>query len=157
MKVKEYKTMINNDGSVCLRECGLYVADGRRVYSSPDLLADFFGDSIGIRQAAEEHLYVACLDSKLRIVGCFEGSHGSVNTSMFPVREILQKSLMIGAVSIAISHNHPSGDYTPSRQDVDATKRIKQACDVCGLSLIDHVIVAANNPGYFSLMQHDYI
>ena len=157
MKVKEYKTMINNDGSVCLRERGFYVADGRRVYSSPDLLADFFGDSIGIRQAAEEHLYVACLDSKLHIIGCFEGSHGSINTSMFPVREILQKSLMIGAVSIAISHNHPSGDYTPSRQDIDATKRIKQACDICGLSLIDHVIVAANNPGYFSLMQHGNI
>ena len=157
MKVKKYVTIINPSGAVCLAECGSYVADGRRVYSSPALLADFFGNVIGIRQAADEHVYIACLDTKLHIVGCFEASHGCVNYSLFPVREILQKSLLIGAVSIVLSHNHPTGDYTPSKQDIEATKRLKEACNICGLSLLDHVIVGANNPGYYSMMEQKSI
>lgn len=157
MKVKKYETLINSDGNIFLSECGLYVADGRRSYSSPDALADFFGDSIGIRQAACEHVYIACLDSKLHIIGCFEASHGSVNSSMFPVREILQKSLMIGAVYIAVSHNHPSGDYTPSREDIAATKRIKEACGICGIDCIDHVIIAANNSGFLSMRENGFM
>lgn len=154
MKISKYETRINETGGVVLSECGYYVADGRRSYSFPEALADFFGDSIGIRQAADEHVYIACLDSKLHIVGCFEASHGSVNSSMFPVREILQKSLMIGAVSIAVSHNHPSGDFTPSREDIAATKRIKDACGICGINCIDHIILAANDPGFMSMHEH---
>ena len=155
MKISRYDSMIDKSGAVYLRESGTFNIDGRRSYSSPDALAEFFGDAIGIRQAAEEHVYIACLDTKNHIVGCFEASHGSVNASMFPVREILQKSLMIGAVNIALSHNHPSGDYTPSAADVDATKRLKQACDICGINLLDHVIVAANNPGYFGFYENN--
>ena len=149
MKISRYDSMIDKSGAVYLRESGTFNIDGRRSYSSPDALAEFFGNAIGIKQAAEEYVYVACLDTKNHIVGCFEASHGSVNASMFPVREILQKSLMIGAINIALAHNHPSGDYTPSAADVDATKRLKQACDICGIGLLDHIIVASNNPGYF--------
>ena len=154
MKVSKYDSMIDKSGAVYLRETGSFNIDGRRVYSSPDALAEFFGDVIGIRQAAEEHVYIACLDTKLHLIGCFEASHGSVNGSMFPVREILQKSLMIGAVHIVLSHNHPSGDVTPSNDDISCTDRLKQACDICGVSLIDHVVVGANNMWYHSFAEH---
>lgn len=155
MKISQYESMLDKSGAVYIRETGSFNIDGRRVYSSPNTLAEFFGDVIGIKQAANEHVYVACFDTKCHIIGIFEASHGSVNSSMFPVREILQKSLMIGAVSIALSHNHPSGDCTPSAADVEATKRLKQACDICGIGFLDHVIVAANNTGYFGFYENN--
>lgn len=98
MKIARYDSMIDKSGSVYLHETGSFNIDGRRSYSSPDALAGFFGDAIGIRQAAEEHVYVACIDTKCHIVGCFEASHGSVNASMFPVREILQKNPYLHSV-----------------------------------------------------------
>lgn len=156
MKVPKYELMIDQNFKNVIRESGTtFKVDGRKVFNNPLLLADFFGESIGIRNAANEHLYVACMDTKLHIIGCFEASHGSVDCSLFPVREILQKSLMIGAVSIAICHNHPTGDYTPSNEDREATARIKAAAELVGINFIDHVILGANNPGYYSFTENE--
>ena len=149
--------MINPNNETYLKETGSFKIDGRRVYNNPVDLAEFFGDVIGIRQAADEHVYIACLDTKCHIIGCFEASHGSCNASMFPVREIFQKSLLIGAVNIAISHNHPSGDYTPSADDINCTNRIKSAGELIGITILDHVIVAANNYSYYSFYENGRI
>ena len=154
MLVKEYRLVIDKDYKNILKESGAaYKVDGRKVFNNPLALADFFGDAVGIRNAANEHVYVACLDSKLHIIGCFEASHGTVNASLFPVREILQKALLIGAVSIAIAHNHPAGDITPSAEDTEATERIKAACDIIGIQLIDHIIIGANTANYYSFAE----
>lgn len=155
MNVPKYELMIDGNFKNVIRESRTtFKVDGRKVFNNPLALSDFFGDSIGIRNAANEHVYVACMDAKLHIIGCFEASHGSVNCSLFPVREILQKALMIGAVSIAIAHNHPTGDYTPSNEDKEATERIKTAAEIVGVNFIDHVIIGANNPGYYSFTEN---
>ena len=60
---------------------------------------------------------------------------------------------MIGAVSIAIAHNHPTGDMTPSAEDIEATERTKAACDLIGVPLLDHIIIGANNLGYYSFTE----
>lgn len=153
MKLAKYDSFVNESGTTYIAECGSVNIDGRKTYNNPALLADFFGDSIGIRNCAEEHVYIACLNQRMKMIGCFEVSRGSVNSSMFPVREILQKSLLIGAVNIALSHNHPSGDITPSAMDIDATKRLKQACDICGIGFADHVVIGANNADYYSCFE----
>lgn len=158
MKVKKYDLRLDKESRPVIAESGTeFKVDGRKVFNHPEMLADFFGDSIGIRQAANEHVYIACLDTRLHIIGCFEASHGSVNESMFPVREILQKALLIGAVNIAISHNHPAGDPTPSQADIQATDRIKKAADLIGVCVIDHVIIAANTPIYYSFQENGKI
>ena len=153
MKLVKYDSFVNESGTTYIAECGSVNIDGRKTYNNPALLADFFGDSIGIRNCAEEHVYIACLNQRMKMIGCFEVSRGSVNSSMFPVREILQKSLLIGAVNIALSHNHPSGDVTPSAMDINATKRLKQACDICGIGFADHVVIGANNADYYSCFE----
>lgn len=158
MKVKKYDLRINKENRPVIAESGTeFKVDGRKVFNNPDLLVDFFGDSIGIRQAANEHVYIACLDTRLHIIGCFEASHGSVNETMFPVREILQKALLIGAVNIAISHNHPAGDPTPSQADIQSTNRISKAADLIGMHVIDHIIVAANTKTYYSFRENEKI
>lgn len=157
MKVPKYETFINASGGRYVRENGNYNADGRRTFNNPEVLSAFFGDSIGIRNAASEFVYVACMDTKNHIIGCFQASAGSADASLFPVRDILQNALMIGAVSIAVCHNHPSGVFTPSPEDVSATKRIIDACDIVGLRFLDHIILGANSSGYCSLKCEGYI
>lgn len=150
MNIPKYEVRINSSMEVYLAESGFYKIDGRRVYNNPSDLSEFFGDVIGIRNAADEYVYVACLDTKCHIVSCFEASHGSCNASIFPIREILQKALIGNAVNIVVGHNHPSGDYTPSSDDITATDRLVKAGDIVGIKVLDHIIVAANTDGYYS-------
>lgn len=89
----------------------------------------------------EEHLYMVCLNTKLHMTSVFEISHGNVNSSIFSVREILQKALLANAVNIVIMHNHPSGDPTPSRQDVTMTEKLQEAGQIVGIGVLDHLII----------------
>ena len=151
MKLSNFITVQDATGQPYLKESGSYQIDGRRAFSHPEDFNEFFGDVIGIRHCADEYVYIACMDSKNKLIGCFQASHGSVDASMFPVREIFQKALLIGAAKIAMSHNHPSGDCTPSQADIQATKRLKEAANLLNIDLLDHIIVSRN--GYFSFME----
>lgn len=71
-------------------------------------------------------------------------SRGTVNASLVSPREIFVEALKYGAVSIALVHNHPSGDPTPSKEDILITKRIKEVADLVGIPLIDHIIIGDN-------------
>ena len=82
-----------------------------------------------------------CLNTKNKIIGVFELSHGNVNSSIFSVREMFQKALLANAVNIIVMHNHPSGDPTPSREDILVTERAKEAGKLIGIDILDHIIV----------------
>lgn len=73
---------------------------------------------------SEEYVYMAALDSRLNVIGFFEISHGTVNGSYFNNREIFMKALIAGAASIVLAHNHPSGDTSPSSEDLDCIEKI---------------------------------
>jgi DNA repair protein RadC len=79
----------------------------------------------------------------------------NVNSSIMSVREILQKALLANAVSIFIMHNHPSGDPTPSREDIQVTERLIKAGEIVGVQVLDHIIIG--RPGYVSLKDKGYI
>lgn len=151
MKLSNFITVQDATGQLYLKESGSYKIDGRRTFSHPEDFNEFFGDVVGIRNCADEYVYIACTDTKNKLIGCFQASHGSVDASMFPVREIFQKSLLIGAVKIAVSHNHPSGDTTPSQADIQATKQLKEAAKLLNIVLLDHIIVSRD--GYLSFME----
>jgi DNA repair protein RadC len=89
----------------------------------------------------EEYVYCFCLDAKGKVIGYFEASHGSISSSMVPVREIIQKCLLAGAVSFILAHNHPSGDPVPSAEDLAVTKRLVNAGEIIGIPISDHVII----------------
>ena len=63
---------------------------------------------------------------------------------MISPRELFIEALNCGAVSIVLLHNHPSGDPTPSESDVLLTKRVKEAGDLIGITLLDHIIIGNN-------------
>lgn len=75
-------------------------------------------------------------------------SEGTIDRTGFYVREIVRRALELGSASIIVAHNHPSGSPEPSRADIDLTRRLTQGCSAVGVSVFDHVIVAAE--GYAS-------
>lgn len=153
MKISKYETRFDKNGDVCLCETPInYKVDGRKKYDCPMLLDEFFRDALELHTYTDEHVYVVCLDNGCHIIGCFEASHGSATLTLFPIREILQKALMIGAVSIAVAHNHPSGDCEPSDEDVAVTNKLREACKVVDVGFIDHLVVSKF--GYWSFAEH---
>ena len=91
------------------------------------------------------------LDSKSKLIKDTVMSTGTVNISIVPVREILIQALKEEAVNIILVHNHPSGDPSPSTEDIRVTKRVKEAGDLIGITLMDHIIIGDNK--YISLKE----
>lgn len=153
MKVKAYRTALNQDRQPVLKEAGpAYQIDGRKRFQDPDTIADFLLYDVGLIDAAEEYVYILCLDTKGHLTGLFEATHGTVNCSLFSPREVMQKALLLGAVSIVVTHNHPSGDPTPSADDISATNRIRQAGEIVGVNVIDHIITGSLTGSRYSFM-----
>ena len=79
----------------------------------------------------------------------FELSHGSYDRSLAVPREIFRNALLLNAVSIVMVHNHPSGDSTPSGQDMKVFEQLKTAGDTVGVKVADSMVIGQGN--YFSL------
>lgn len=78
-------------------------------------------------------------------------SQGTVNASVVSPREIFIEAVKYHAVSLVLVHNHPSGDPSPSREDISLTKRVKEAGELLGIRLLDHIIIGDNS--YISLKE----
>lgn len=71
--------------------------------------------------------------------------HGTISSVTINPRQIFEETLKTGMKRFILVHNHPSGDVTPSRQDLEFTKQIEQGANLLGLQLIDHIILGDNN------------
>ena len=100
---------------------------------------------------SREHCVVMYLDGAHRVIGFAVTSTGSANFCHVHPREIFQRAVLLGAVAIAIGHNHPSGKPIPSPEDQNVTRTIKEAGTLLGIKLLDHVIVTQSE--HFSFME----
>ena len=142
MRITKYKTILTNDGKAVLeKELSVNCPEVDKTMNSPYKLEKLATHFLKMHKQTEEHLYMVCLNTKLHMTSVFEISHGNVNSSIFSVREILQKALLANAVNIVMMHNHPSGDPTPSRQDVEVTKKLKEAGQIVGIGVLDHLVI----------------
>lgn len=94
-----------------------------------------------LRGRARERLVVVLCDNANRVLGCDVLTEGSADRALLPVREVVVAVLRRDGKAFALAHNHPSGDPTPSDDDIDATVRVQQAAAAVGLRFIDHVVV----------------
>ncbi len=141
MRVPIMKTVFNEDRDIILKkERTMYVSEVCRI-SSPQEAADILERVYEPSNCTEEHVYLLCLDAACKLRGAFELSHGTVNRSMISNRDIFQKCLLCGAVSFIVAHNHPSGDLTPSLDDIAVAERIKKASDIMGVPMNDFLIL----------------
>ncbi|MFT9496765.1 MULTISPECIES: RadC family protein [Bacillota] len=103
----------------------------------------------------QEHFEVLFLNTKNEIIGRKNIFKGSLNASIVHPREIFREAVKLSAASIIAGHNHPSGNPTPSREDIDVTKRLVDAGKVVGIEVLDHVIIGHNGK-YVSLKEKGY-
>lgn len=89
----------------------------------------------------QEHLVVAFLDTKKNVICRKQLFKGSLDLCSVHPREIFKEAVKVSASSIAIAHNHPSGNISPSNEDIALTKRIVDAGEIMGIPLVDHVII----------------
>ena len=156
VRVVKYKTKLTEDRKVVLeKEVSINYPEVKRFIKSPDDVARFARNVLNLDMYAEEYLYMLCLNTKNAITSVFELSHGNVNSSIFSVRETFQKALLANAVNIILLHNHPSGDCTPSRQDIEVTKRAEEAGKIIGVDVLDHIIIG--DILYASLKEKGYL
>ena len=80
---------------------------------------------------------------------------GTINTSPVHPREIFKEAYLLSATSIICLHNHPSGDVTPSKEDINITMNLKEISIIHGIKLLDHIIIGNNN--YYSFRDDNKI
>ncbi|ACD52854.1 DNA repair protein RadC [Clostridium botulinum] len=103
----------------------------------------------------QEILKVIFLNTKNIVIGTKDVFKGSLNTSIVHPREIFKEAVNKSSTKIIICHNHPSGDPTPSKEDINITLRIKECGEIMGIQLLDHIIIGKN--GFISLKEKGFI
>lgn len=114
-------------------------AENNLCFSHPETIAQYYMEDF--RHSGQEQMVVMMLNTKSKLLGEQVISKGTVNASLITPREIFIQALHFHAVSIVLVHNHPSGDPTPSREDIQITKRIQGAGAMLGIELLDHLII----------------
>ncbi len=104
-----------------------------------------------LRVQRREHFLGLYLNTRNRLLARETISVGSLNASIVHPREVFEPALRLGAASVVVVHNHPSGETDPSEDDLCITRRLAEAGEILGITLLDHVIVAG--PGYTSLKE----
>ena len=103
-----------------------------------------------IRHKDREHFVCLHLNARNQINAMDTISIGSLNATLVHPREVFKGAILSNAASVILAHNHPSNDTTPSREDIELTRRMVQAGDIMGIEILDHMIVT---PGRFLSMK----
>lgn len=141
ISISKYKIqLVKEDSNNYLENC--------EALTSPDRVASALNETFNLEYQTDEHFVMLCLNTKNRIIGAFEVCVGTIDASLINIRGIMQRALLCNASRIMVAHNHPSGDSSPSREDKKSTMKIKDACNLMGISLLDHIIIGEDE--YFS-------
>jgi DNA repair protein RadC len=129
----------------------LSVRSSRTPYkvSSP---SDIFAVLRRYASARNERFIVLTLDGAHQVIRANIISIGLVNRTVVHPREVFYPAIVQNACAIIVSHNHPSGRLDPSPEDRDITDRLRQASEVLGIALLDHVIIGRT--GFYSFVEH---
>jgi DNA repair protein RadC len=113
------------------------------------------------RGQQQEIFWALLLDTKNRLIGQpIETSRGLLDSSPVHPREVFNKAVRYSAASVILAHNHPSGDPTPSKEDLDITRRLIEAARILGIRVVDHLIVgkpSPSAPGFVSLREKNLV
>lgn len=122
------------------------VSDSKTVY---ELLHPFMSD------LPHEEFWVLYLNQSNKVIDKWLASKGGITSTLVDVRLVLKKALEVGAVSLILSHNHPSGRNEPSHQDKELTEKMKMAARTLDIKILDHIIITDKN--YFSFADEGLI
>ena len=109
-----------------------------------------------LNNSTVEKFGIICLDTKNKVIGIHIIGVGGLASCNVEIRGIFQRALLNNAMSIILFHNHPSGDPTPSNEDIDITRKIAEAGEVMTIKVLDHIIVG-DEGRYVSLAERGVI
>ncbi|EEH99604.2 MAG: DNA repair protein RadC [Clostridium sp.] len=118
-----------------------FLYENRRVNSSVDAIELF---KRFLNESDREQFLVCCMDIKNQPTSINVVSIGTLNSSLVHPREVFKVAILANSASIIVAHNHPSGDPTPSEEDINITIRLKEAGKIIGIDILDHVIIGEN-------------
>lgn len=151
---------INGIGRVKAIEIKAAIELGRRIYIENNKLGgiilnnslkiyEYFKDLVGNKK--QEYFYTVYVDTKGRYIDKKCLFVGTINNSIVHPREIFKEAYLLSANGIICIHNHPSGDPTPSKEDMMITRKIKEIAMIHGIRLVDHIIVGIDS--YYSFYE----
>jgi len=108
-------------------------------FTSPQQVFDYFHHEF--RDSRKEYFLILLLDGKNRIIRRVQVSEGSLNQSIVHPREVYLPAVKESAAAIILVHNHPTGDPAPSSEDIAITRRLKEAGEIMGIKVLDHIII----------------
>ncbi|MGV3135969.1 JAB domain-containing protein [Brevibacillus agri] len=118
-------------------------------------------DAVGLFQkfleeTDREQFFLLCLSTKNEPVAIHTVSVGSLDASIVHPREVFKAAVLANAASVIVAHNHPSGDPTPSREDIEVTRRLQEAGELLGIPVLDHIVVGMEG-SFCSLKEKGYM
>ena len=122
---------------------------------NPEKIVRVMNDVFNMDKQAEEYVYLIAMTTKCKPISFFEISHGTYNSSLVGIREIMIRALLCGASNIIIIHNHPSGVSEPSKEDKAITEKLEKAAELIGIHFCDHIIIGRGN--FFSFRKEKII
>lgn len=135
------------------RRIANHTLDERYVIRSPEDGAKYLMNDM--RFLTQEHFVCLYLNTKNQVIHRQTIFIGSLNASIVHPREVYKEAVRRSAASVICVHNHPSGDPTPSREDIEVTKRLAESGKIVGIELLDHLIIGENK--YVSLKEKGYV
>ncbi len=123
------------------RVYGLFDREIVRVTSSNDAY-EIFKD---MKDLKRERVDIVCLNSRFEYVVRETVAIGGLNCANILPRDILYPAIVNNCAFVLMAHNHPSGDSTPSQEDISLTKKLNQALELVGIQLLDHIVVSKGN------------
>lgn len=103
-----------------------------------------------VKDLTNEVAYLLCMDRNFKLIKRVMLSKGGLTETAVDVRDICKQALLCNATVVALVHNHPSSNCSPSRQDDEITKRVKDGCKIMRLHIIDHIIISSKESTYYS-------
>ncbi|MHB0897055.1 MAG: RadC family protein [Spirochaetales bacterium] len=145
------------DAKVCAIAAAIEL--GRRFYAIRDkriaMPKDVFPLISHFADRKQEHFLCISLNGAHEVISARQITSGLVNKTVVHPREIFADPITDRACAIVVAHNHPSGNIEPSKEDIDITKRLREAGDVLGIPLLDHLVFSQN--AYYSFVEHGLI
>jgi len=134
---------------LCLKEGDTHYST--EPITTPDKAVDIMGELM--KDLDREMVAVINLDSKNRPLNYNIVSIGSINTSLAPIQNIMKSGILSNAAAIILTHNHPSGDARPSKEDIQLTERLIEAGKLMEIPLLDHIIIGEDGGERYSFRE----
>lgn len=152
MEITRYKVELDNDRKNILVKESTDNYLKTDMLNSPEKIADMFNNVFHANRLSEEYAWVVAMNTKCKVLGIFEVSHGGIKEAILSPREIFVRLLLCNAACFTLVHNHPGGSCSASKEDKMITEKIMKASKLMDIEFLDHIIIGDS---YYSFLQNE--